>query len=141
MYYDSAICRQGKKCKKHGGFPTEVSNMARNMKMELLTFSLILYQWKNCGHRIHVLLMMYDVYWYCQMKKNEWLWKFWKRNDLCENLKKKEGSREKGGGRRKRNPCPMRLCFWQATNCRGNLRQYFRFMSNFPHTFYQKINA
>ena len=19
--------------------------------------------------------MMYDVYWYCQMKKNEWLWK------------------------------------------------------------------
>jgi hypothetical protein len=47
----------------------EVSDMARNMKMELLTFSLILYQSKNCGHRIHVLFMMYDVYWYCQMKK------------------------------------------------------------------------
>jgi hypothetical protein len=31
--------------------------MARNMKMELLTFSLILYQSKNCGHRIHVLFM------------------------------------------------------------------------------------
>jgi Tfp pilus assembly major pilin PilA len=31
--------------------------------------SLILYQSKNCGHRIHVLFMMYDVYWYCQMKK------------------------------------------------------------------------
>ena len=28
--------------------------MARNMKMELLTFYLILYQSKNCGHRIHV---------------------------------------------------------------------------------------
>jgi hypothetical protein len=52
--------------KNHGGFPTEVSDMARNMKMELLTFSLILYQSKNCGHRIHVLIMMYDVYWYCQ---------------------------------------------------------------------------
>jgi hypothetical protein len=33
-----------KKCKKHGGFPTEVSDMVRYMKMELLTFSLILYQ-------------------------------------------------------------------------------------------------
>jgi hypothetical protein len=40
-----------------------------------------LYQSKNCGHRIHVLFMMYDVYWYCQMKKNEWLWKFWKRGE------------------------------------------------------------
>ena len=48
--------------KKHRGFPTEVSDMARNMKMELLTFYLILYQSKNCGHRIHVLFMMYDVY-------------------------------------------------------------------------------
>jgi hypothetical protein len=43
--------------------------MARNMKMELHTFSLILYQSKKCGHGIHVLFMMYDVYWYCQMKK------------------------------------------------------------------------
>jgi hypothetical protein len=51
-----------KSVKKHGGFPTEVSDMARNMKMELLSFSLILYQSKNCGHRIHVLFMMYDVY-------------------------------------------------------------------------------
>jgi hypothetical protein len=33
--------------------------MARNMKMELHTFSLILYQLKKCGHRIHVLFMMY----------------------------------------------------------------------------------
>ena len=31
---------------------------------------------------------MYDVYWYCQMKKNEWLWKFWKRNDY-ENFEKR----------------------------------------------------
>ena len=63
--------------------------MARNMKMELHTFSLILYQSKNCGHRIHILFMMYDVYWYCQMKKKrmimkilkkEWfIWKFWKK--------------------------------------------------------------
>ena len=63
--------------------------MARNMKMELLTFYLILYQSKNCGHRIHILFMMYDVYWYCQMKKKrmimkilkkEWfIWKFWKK--------------------------------------------------------------
>jgi hypothetical protein len=55
-------------CKKHWGFPTKVSDMARNMKMELHTFSLILYQSKKCGHRIHVLFMMYDVYWYCQMQ-------------------------------------------------------------------------
>ena len=69
VWYDSAICRQGKKCKKHGGLP-------------------ILYQSKNCGHRIHVLFMMYDVYWYCQMKKNEWLWKFWKKDDLYEIFEK-----------------------------------------------------
>jgi hypothetical protein len=30
------------------------------------------------------------------MKKNEWLWKFWKRNDLYENFEKKRGGREKG---------------------------------------------
>jgi len=42
---------------------------------------------------------MYDVYWYCQMKKNEWLWKFWKKRGVVEKR-----------GRRKRNPCPMRLC-------------------------------
>ena len=49
-----------------------------------------------CGHRIHVLFMMYDVYWYCQMKKNEWLWKFWKRNDLYANFEKR-GVVEKRG--------------------------------------------
>ena len=27
------------------------------------------------------------AYWYCQMKKNEWLWTFWKRNDY-ENFEK-----------------------------------------------------
>ena len=86
--------------------------MARNMKMELLTFSLILYQWKNCGHRIHVLFMMYDVYWYCQMKKNEWLWFFLKRNDLYENLEKRGGSREKGGGGNKIHaPCACGLLY------------------------------
>ena len=47
--------------------------------------------------RIHVLFMMYDVYWYRQMKKNEWLWKFWKRNDLYENFEKKGGVVEKRG--------------------------------------------
>jgi hypothetical protein len=30
-----------------------------------------------------------DVYWYCQMKKKEWLWKFWKRNDLYKNFEKR----------------------------------------------------
>jgi hypothetical protein len=50
----------------------------------------ILCQSKNCGHRIHVLFMMYDVYWYCQRKKNEWLWTFWNRNDLYENFEKGE---------------------------------------------------
>jgi hypothetical protein len=58
-----------KKCKKHWGFPNKVSDMARNMKMELHTFSLILYQLKKCGHRIHVLFIMYDVYiWHCRIK-------------------------------------------------------------------------
>ena len=97
--------------------------MARNMKMELLTSSLILFESKNCGHRIHVLFMMYDVYWYCQMKKKrtimkilkkEWfIWKFLKRGVVEKR------------GRRKRNPCPMRLwyivvniwqrCWWELT--------------------------
>ena len=96
--------------KNHGGFPTEVSEMTRNMQIELLTFSLILYQLKNCEHRIHVLFMMYDVYWYCQMKKNEWLWKFWKRNDLYENFEKKGCSREKeGGGNEIHAPCDCEL--------------------------------
>ena len=31
-------------------------------------------------------------------RQNEWLWKFWKRNDLYENFEKRRGSREKGGG-------------------------------------------
>jgi hypothetical protein len=54
------------------------------------------------------------TYWYCQMKKKrmimkilkkEWfIWKFWKKGG---------GSREKG--RRKRNPCPMRL-WWVLVN-------------------------
>jgi hypothetical protein len=40
-----------KNVKKHGGFPTEVSDMARNMKMELLTFSLILNPTGTPGYR------------------------------------------------------------------------------------------
>jgi hypothetical protein len=52
----------------------------------------------NCGHRIRVLFMMYGVYWYCQMKKNEWLWKFGKRNNYENFEKRGGGSREKGGG-------------------------------------------
>ena len=31
-------------------------------------------------------------------RKNESLWKFWKRIDLYENFEKSGGSREKGGG-------------------------------------------
>jgi hypothetical protein len=48
---------------------------------------------KNCGHRIHVLFMMHDVYWYCQMKKKrmimnilkkEWfIWKFGGKGEYC----------------------------------------------------------
>ena len=83
--------------------------MARNMKMELLTFSLILYQSKNCGHRIHVLFMMStDI---VKWRKNEWLWKFWKRNDLYENVEKRRGSREKGGGGNEIHaPCACGIC-------------------------------
>jgi hypothetical protein len=57
-------------------------DLFQEISPRIAKLSLILYQSKNCGHRIDVLFMMYDVYWYCQMKKNEWLWKFWKRNDL-----------------------------------------------------------
>ena len=42
-------------------------------------------------------------------RKNEWLWTFWKRNDLYENFEKKGGGVVEKRGRRKRNPCPMRL--------------------------------
>jgi hypothetical protein len=55
--------------------------------MELLTFSLILYQSKNCGHRIDVLFMMYDVYWYCQMKKKRMIMKFFKKEWFIWNGK------------------------------------------------------
>jgi len=50
--------------------------------------------------------MMYDVYGYCQMKKNDWLWKFWKRNDLYEKF-------EKGGGETKsmpQSPVQTKIC-------------------------------
>ena len=61
----------------------------------IIRFSSFDNQSKNCGHRIHVLFMMYDVYWYCQMKKNDWLWKCWKK-----------GSREKGArGNEIHAPC------------------------------------
>jgi hypothetical protein len=64
-----------RKCKN------EVSDMARNMKIELLTFSLYCISRKTVDTE-------YTYYSWCmtstnmifQMKKNEWLWKFWKRN-------------------------------------------------------------
>jgi hypothetical protein len=59
--------------------------------------------------------MMYDVYWYCQMKKKEWLWNFWKRDDY-ENFEKRGGggSREKGeGGNEIHAPC---ACVTMYTN-------------------------
>ena len=88
----------------------------------MLTFYLILYQSKNCGHRIHVLFMMYDVYWYCQMKKNEWLWKFWKRNDLYENFEKRGGSREKGGGGNEIHaPCACAWILWTGIGWNINI--------------------
>ena len=44
-------------------------------------------------------------------RKNEWLWKFWKRNDLYENFEKKGGSREKGGGGNEIHaPCACDIC-------------------------------
>ena len=87
-----------KSVKKHWGFPTKVSDMARNMKMELHTFSPILYQSKRCGHRIHVLFMMYDVYWYCQMKKKRMIMKILKKEWFIWKFEKRGDSREKGGG-------------------------------------------
>jgi hypothetical protein len=57
-------------------FPFQLTNITVVVRTRKIFFN-ILYQSKNCGHRIHVLFMMYDVYWYCQMKKNEWLW-LWK---------------------------------------------------------------
>ena len=57
-------------------------------------------------HRIHVLFMMYDVYWYCQLKKNEWLWKFWKKGR---------------GGNEIHAPCACALkckvSLWNTDNC------------------------
>jgi hypothetical protein len=60
--------------------------------------SLILYQSKNCGHRIHVLFLMYDVYWYCQKKKKRMIMKFLKKEWFIWKFWKKGGSRENGGG-------------------------------------------
>ena len=68
------------------------------------------YQSKNCGYRIHVLFMMYDVYWYCQMKKKEWLWKFWKRNDLYENFEKRGVVEKRGEEETKSMPHAPVVC-------------------------------
>ena len=56
------------------------------------------YKSKKCGHRIHVLFMMYDVYWYCQMKKKRMIMKILKKEWFIWKFWKKGGSREKGGG-------------------------------------------
>jgi hypothetical protein len=58
-------------------------------------FRLIQYK-RECGHRIHVLFMMYDIYWYCQMKKKrmimkilkkEWfIWKFFMHDISCKQI-------------------------------------------------------
>ena len=90
--------------------------MARNMKMELHTFSLILYQSKKCGHRIHVLFMMYDVYWYCQIKKKRMIMKILKKEWFIWKFWKKGGSREKGGGGNEIHaPCACDIIYllWQ----------------------------
>ena len=60
-------------------------------------------------------------------EEKEWLWKFWKRNDY-ENFEKR-GVIERRGGRRKRNPCPVRLWsdiygLWEPTEI--NLEQQYR---------------
>ena len=80
-----------KSVKKTRGFPNRGERYGAKYEnwVAYLLSILILYQSKNCGYRIHILFMMYDVYWYCQMKKNERLWKFWKRNDLYENFEKR----------------------------------------------------
>ena len=73
--------------------------MARNVKMELLTFSLILYQskklWTQNTRIIH------DV-WRLLILSNEekrMIMKILKKNDLYDNFQKQRGgSREKGGG-------------------------------------------
>ena len=40
--------------------------------------------------------MMYDVYWYCQMKKKRMIMKIFKKEWFIWKLKKRGGSREKG---------------------------------------------
>jgi hypothetical protein len=54
-------------------------NFAENSEMELLTFSLILYQSKNCGHRIHVLFMY--LQWKTQMRSE-----YFSHNVLAGNI-------------------------------------------------------
>jgi hypothetical protein len=52
--------------KKHGAFPIEVSDMARNMKIELLTFSYTVTVEKLWTQNTRI-IQMYDVYWYCHV--------------------------------------------------------------------------
>ena len=42
--------------------------------------------------------MIYDVYWYCQMKKKRMIMKILKKEWFIWKFWKKGGSREKGGG-------------------------------------------
>ena len=58
-----------------------------------------------------VVFMMYDVYWYCQMKKKRTIMKILKKEWFIWKFWKKGGSREKegGGGNEIHAPCACAL--------------------------------
>jgi hypothetical protein len=95
VWYDSVICRQGKKCKKHGVAQPRWAIWREIWKLSCL-LSLL-----DCISRKTV-DTEYMYYSWCMMstdivkwRKNERLWKFW---DLYENFEKRGVLEKRGGG-------------------------------------------
>ena len=111
--------------------------MARNMKMELLTFSLILYQSVDTEYTYYSWCMTStDI---VKWRKNEWLWKFCERNDLYENFEKGGGSREKGGGGNEIHaPCACGLIMLNNVASRWLISKQGRMPP--PHTLFEEKN-
>jgi hypothetical protein len=59
--------------------------------------------------------MMYDVYWYCQMKKKRMIMKILKKEWFIWKFEKREDSGEKGGGGNEIHAPSACDLFWKFT--------------------------
>jgi hypothetical protein len=82
--------------------------MARNMKMELLTLYCISRKTVDTEYTYYSWCMTStDI---VKWRKNEWLWTFWKTNDLYENFEKKGVVEKRGEEETKSMPHAPAIC-------------------------------